>query len=231
MTDLTKEEDQMTIMETKKQDASAPEDKKNVPKGVSEEKTHKENAFSDKNVSTTSEIPANEVSSGNMLGLSSSKRDKPLVITSRDKLAFLDSVVNNTRFTKDYSIFGGKVRFTVRSLTAEEVQALYAWILKMGTSDPTGQIAGRYRKHALAAQIAKFNDTEMLPLCAPLFTVIGKDGKIEKEPGWVDQGSFWDDKPSGVLQAIFSCLKDFDDIYATLCTKAEDTNFWNPDTP
>lgn len=220
----------MTIMDAKKgsnHDSSITDETKKQ----NDAELRKDNAFSDENVSKDSNIPAKEVTPGDVLSLSSTSRNKPLAITSEDKIAFLDSIVANTRFTKQYSIFGGRIRFTTRSLTAEEVQALAAWIIKAGSTDPSGQIAGKYRKYALAAQIARYNDVDMPPLHTPLFPEIDKDGKTEKNPGWLEQGAYWDNKPSGVLEAILACLKDFNDIYATLCTKAEDSNFWNPDTP
>lgn len=159
-------------------------------------------------------------------------QDKPgMVITAEDKIAFVDSVVGNTRFTRDYSLFGGKMTLTVRSLTVDETNALGAWTAKIGSNDPAGLMAGRYRKYLAAAQIARFNGVDMSPLEEPLFATLGKDGKTVSEPAWLDRSAYWDSMGAGVFQAVMSCIADFDARYATLCKEAENANFWAPDTP
>lgn len=214
-------------------DAVAAPRSENNPDGTEQHPEEPEegdrNIFSDANVMSEEEVPAEEVSSGSVVGLGFSHR--PISITPEDKSAFLDSVVNNSRFEKDYSLFGGKVSLTVRSLTSEEVQALAAWVVKHGMSEPDWQVSGRYRKYLMAAQVSKYNGVEMPPLEAPLFETLDKDGKSVKEPGWLSRGEYWDGMPSGLVDAILACLANFDMTYSTLCKKAEDANFWNPDTP
>lgn len=154
-----------------------------------------------------------------------------LTIMPEDKLAFIDSVVQNKRFTKDYAIFGGKVKLTLRSLTTDEVNALSCWILKQGSSDSAGLLSGRYRKYLAAAQVAELNGTRMNPLEDPLFETVGNDGKSVDGPGWLSRAAYWDGMADGLFTAVLSCIKDFDALYAALCKKAFDANFWNPDTP
>lgn len=190
----------------------------------------KEEMFSNRNITSDSEVPPNEQSTGSVFG-SSRRAGKPIVITAEEKLAFVDAVVGNTRFTKDYSLFGGRITFTLRSLTSEEVQALAAWIVKKGTSDPTAQMSGKYKKYLLAAQVARFNGTDMEPLETPLFETLAKDGKTIIPPGWIGRCAYWDEQSTGLVQAMVGCLADFDIRYSTLCSKAEDENFWAPDTP
>lgn len=202
-------------------------DQSRSPKGP--EKEEKDNPFSGENLGKSTEVPNEEVESGSVIGLEPQKKD--ITITAQDKISFIDAIVNNKRYERDYSLFGGKVNLTIRSLTSEEVQALSVWILKHGTSDPTWQITGSYRKYLLAAQVARYNGIEMPPLEQPLFDTLEKDGKTVRQVGWIDRGKFWDDKPSGIISAISACLSDFDVRYTTLCKKAEDSNFWNPDTP
>ena len=185
--------------------------------------------FTPSGVSSDTEVEPKDVSSGSVLGLS--RPSKPHAVTSADKKRFIDSVVGNSRFEKNYTLFGGAISFTVRSLTGEEVQALAAWTIKQSTSDPVGNMAGKYRKYLMAAQISMYNGTAMPPLEQPLFETLGSDGKTLTPPGWVDRCSFWDDKGSGVIKAIMDCLGDFDALYTTLCNKAEDESFWHPDTP
>jgi hypothetical protein len=156
---------------------------------------------------------------------------KTVVVTPEDKLAFLDSVVSNTRFTKTYKLFGGRVSITVRSLTQDELAALSAWAFKQAVADTTWHISGQGRKYAMAAQVAMFNGIELPPLESPLFATVDSDGKTVKPPAWVERSKFWDDKSAGIVDQIMKCINDFDSRYSILCNKANDENFWKPDTP
>jgi len=178
-----------------------------------------ENIFSENNLSAES-----------VLQSENAEKEKMLTITSEEKVAFIDSVVTNERFTKDYSLFGGKITLTVRSLTTEEVNALSDYILRNGSSDTQGLLSGKYRKYLAAAQIAVYNGTHMNPLEQPLFTTLEKNGKTAVPPGWIERSAYWDNLPAGLFESIMACIKDFDERYSLLCRKAEDANFWNPDT-
>ena len=156
---------------------------------------------------------------------------KPIEISVRDKVAFIDSVVSNSRFTKDYSLLGGKLKVTIRSLTSDEVNALAVWTAKQGTSDSVGMMAGKYRKYLLAAQVASLNGVEMPPLEEPLYEHLGSDGKTIEPPGWINRCEFFDNMGYAQFQMIQACIGDFDSVYSILCKKAEDSNFWGPDTP
>ena len=159
------------------------------------------------------------------------EKEDDVEVSSVDKASFIDSVANNARFTKDYSMFNGKLTFTLRSLTIDEVNALSVWSVKQGTKDPAGIVAGKYRKYLLAAHLAMIDGVENPPLKEPLFERIGQDGKSVEEPGWLNQAAFSDSMAYGKFQAILNCIGKFDKLYATLCSKAEDSNFWVPDTP
>ena len=185
--------------------------------------------LSQSNVSSDTNVPAEEVAMGGALSIGAKPKD--IVITVDDKVAFIDSVVNNTRFERDYSLFGGKLKFTIRSITAEEANALATWAFKKAMADPTWHMSGRGRKHLLSAQVAKYNGMDIPPLKQPLFETLEDDGKTVKEPGWVNAASFWDNKGTAVIEALMGCIADFDLRYSTLCKKAEDENFWAPGTP
>lgn len=195
----------------------------NTEKTVENEKKEPENVFSEENLKKSSEIPDT--------ASSDQSEGKTTTLTSSDKVAFLDSVVNNSRFTRKYSLFGGKLTFTLRSLTNDEVNALSAWMLKSGSNDSTGIVSGRYRKYLVAAQVEMFNGTQMPPLEEPLFETLDADGKTTVKPGWISRSTFWDDLPVGVFTAIMNSITDFDARYSMLCAKADDSNFWLPDTP
>lgn len=221
----------MTIMETGK----APEDVKvegaesvetASPDGA-KSSGYGENVFSDANIAKGTKVSAEDIKKAGIPELAASK---DITLTPEDKAAFIDAVANNSRFTRNYSLFGGKITLTIRSLTSDEVNAMSAWMVRRGSSDSAGVLAGRYRKYLVAAQVSKYNGVEMPPLENPLFETLASDGKTVNPPGWIKRCDFWDGIGSGVFTAIMGCITDFDSRYAVLCSKAEDSNFWSPDT-
>lgn len=217
----------MTVIDDKDKDKPETAEIPEQPAQTSEKKD--EGMLSQSNIASDTPVPKEEVSIGAALSIGAETKD--IVITPEDKAAFIDSVVNNTRFERDYSLFGGKLTVTIRSVTADEVNALASWAFKKAVDDPTWHMSGQGRKHLLAAQVAKFNGTVIPPLKEPLFPTLDGDGKTVKNPGWVESASFWTDKGAAVVDAIINCIADFDRRYSTLCKKAEDSNFWAPDTP
>ena len=217
----------MTVMKAdgKSESVKVPDPKtaQNSDKAADAAEEHKpENAFSDEN------LPKDTVVEGESLSIG---KNGKVVIAPRDKADFIDAVVNNVRYTRDYSLFGGKILLTLRTLTVDETNALATWTAKVGTRDSAGLMAGRYRKYLVAAMVSKYNGVEMPPLEAPLFETLGDDGKTVNPPGWLNRCNFWDGTAVGVFSAIMQCIAHFDALYAALCAKADDANFWNPDTP
>ena len=219
----------MTIMGTDSAESDKVRNESSGKSGEDSGDKNKPSVFTGDDLAKDTEIPESEVSQDQAIGIR--PNPKGITLTVKDKVDFIDSVVNNTRFTKDYSIFGGRIKFTVRSLTSEEVQALAVWTLKKSTENPADQLSGRYRKYLMAAHISRYNGVDMPPLEAPLFETLEQDGKTTRQPGWVERSRFWNDKGSGIVQSILNCIADFDLRYSTLCSRAEDENFWNPDTP
>lgn len=183
-----------------------------------EDQKDKEEVFSEKNIAKDSVVPFGD-------------GEVEFSITPADKAAFIDAVATNERFTKEYSLFGGKLRFILRSLTSDEVNALATWTARRGAEDPSGLVSGRYRKYLLAAHVAMLNGIEMPPLEEPLYERIGKDGKTVEPPGWTHRSAYWDSVGFGQFSAVLKCVSDFDRLYSALCQKASDENFWAPDTP
>lgn len=212
-----------------KENAAKPDESTKVedPKKGKKEDNPK-NVFSDKNITSEEKV---ETDKPLEKPLNLGRMNKEVTITPEDKAAFIDSIVSNTRFTKNYSLFGGKVTLTIRSLTSDEVNALASWTIKQGSADPDGLTSGRYRKFLAAAQVSKLNGVEMPPLEEPLFEHLGSDGKTVEPPGWVNRFAYWEGMAFGLFSSVMWCLADFDLVYSALCRKAEDANFWNPDTP
>lgn len=208
----------MTIMEESPVDETekaSSEEKKPVEKTDDGEP---DNPFSDENLPNDSVVKAED-------------GRKDITLTPDEKAAFIESVATNERFTKRYSLFGGKLTITLRSLTTDEVNALASWTSRQSTKDAIGIVSGRYRKFLAAAHCAMVNGVEMQPLDEPLFERVESDGKTISPPGWISRGSYFDGMGYGQFQAIMKCIEDFDARYAMLCSKAEDANFWDPDTP
>lgn len=201
------------------------QDKKDAPLvETSEANDKEEDIFSESNISKESRVPSGELSDEEI-----KKRD--VVVSPSDKAAFIDAIVSNERFRKEYSLFGGKMKATLRSLTSDEVNALATWTAKQGTKDSAGLVSGRYRKYLLAAYLEMLDGVEMAPLEEPLYETVGADGKTVEPPAWVDRCKFFDGMGYGKFQALLSLIGEFDVLYSTLCEKAEDANFWLPDTP
>lgn len=160
-----------------------------------------------------------------------SVRGMQIKITPEEKVAFVDALVGNERFKLSYDLFGGKAKIVVRSMTFEETRALSEWCVRNAPKDIGGQISGKFRRFMLCAQIEMYNGTKMSNLAEPLFETLDKDGKTVTEPGWLKQADFWDGMPTAVISALSKCVADFNRKYDYLISKAEDANFWNPDTP
>lgn len=186
--------------------------------------------FSDSRIAEDDVVHSDEVDRSGTISTGEKPDYSDVVVSGSDKVYFIDSMVNNTRFEKTYTLFG-KIPVTLRSLTNDEVQALAAWTLKKGTEDPSGSFSGKYRKYILSAHVSRFNGIDIPALPQPLFSTLGEDGRTVIDPGWVDKCGFWDGKPYGIIQALVVLVEKFNRLYAALCSKAEDENFWNPDTP
>lgn len=190
-----------------------------------------EKMFSNENLAKDTVVPAPEMAPAQDPTIKIGAEMPQVTITPEDKVSFLDAIMSNTRFTKSYSLYGGRVKIRLRSLTLDETNALSAFLFKQSVKDATWHLSGRGRRYALAAQVEMFNDVELAPLEAPLFETLAEDGKTTKPPAWVDRDKFWDNKDVGVVDAILKCMLDFDTRYSILTKKAQDENFWNPDTP
>ena len=233
---IADDENRLEKIEEKAQEQSAensgnsgnPENPENAKPENQGQQEKDKSMFSHENIADDSKVPAEEVSMGAAISIGTKPKD--VVITPADKEAFINSVVNNTRFEREYRLFGGKLNVTIRSITADEANALAAYAFKKSMSDPSWHLSGMGRRHILSAQVSMFNGTKIPPLAEPLFETLDKDGKVN-EPGWVASTSFWAGKDTAVVDAILRCISDFDIRYSTLCNKAEDENFWTPDTP
>ena len=166
------------------------------------------------------------------LKINSSQYDpSDLVITPEEKLAFIDAMISGSRYTQTFKLFGGKLVVTVRSRTADETHAMYAYIRHvLSGNDAAGfnAVEGDMAYVPLVAQIAEMNGTAFPEMKTPLLYTMS-DGK-EQEPGWYGDFKAWKAKPEGLTSALVSCIQLFEYKYWTMTMEASDKNFWNSDT-
>lgn len=154
-----------------------------------------------------------------------------LVITSEEKTSFINAMITGKRYTQTFKLFGGNVSVTIRSRTADETHALYAYIrhtLAKDGPDSLTVVEGDMAYVPLVAQVAELNGTAFPEMKAPLMYT-ESDGK-EIEPGWYGDFKAWKAKPEGLTSALISCVQLFEYKYWTMTREAADKNFWNSDT-
>lgn len=168
---------------------------------------------------------------GDYLGgfLNPQAKSDPVVVTPEDKIAFIDAIVQNKRFTRSFSVFGGKLTFTLRSRTFAETSAILSYASSLVATNLN--IPYRYvlTLSILAAEVDEFQGVKNPVLKDPLYKEIGTDGKIS-DVGWANQLDFWKSLPDSVIQAISDCAVEFERKYTALSNAARTANFWEPDT-
>jgi len=200
------------------------------------------------NLDTSTQAPVDETTKGieedsripgrisntvaNRLKINSDQYDPgDLVITPEEKAAFIGAMITGERYTQTFRLFGGKVTVKIRSRTADETYALYAYIrhtLAKDGPDSLGAVEGDMAYVPLVAQVAEINGTVFPEMKTPL-TYTESDGK-EIEPGWYGAFKAWKAKPEGLTSALISCVQLFEYKYWTMTREAANKNFWNSDT-
>jgi len=152
-----------------------------------------------------------------------------ITILPEHKLAFIDTMITNKRFTITFSLFNGKVTGEIQSRTQNESFAIFEQLNRELNDDLTSQLAYsiRLRNMLLTAQITRLNGDHFTGLKAPLFRMI--DGDKKTPPAWLDQVNYWIDKDEGFVNILFKELRKFEYIYLTMMENASDQNFWKTD--
>lgn len=156
--------------------------------------------------------------------------EEELEIRPDEKDAFVESLLTGSRHYQTYTIFGGRIKVTIRSRTIAETQAMYAYMRHTLTKDASGlaTLEGDMSYLLLAAQIDELNGTKYPEMQEPL-TFIEKDGK-EYEPGWLGCLNTWKAKPEGLTNALINRVQLFEYKYWTMVSEASNRNFWTPET-
>ena len=108
-----------------------------------------------------------------------------LEVTPGDKVAFLHGVLGEKPFTKDYPLFGGQVTVTFRTLTAQEIDAVFAQVFR---ERATGEVKTdmdfyeRVNRYRLYLQMSSFRSSSFqhdFPAGFTPTTAPGADGHYE----------------------------------------------------
>ena len=154
-----------------------------------------------------------------------------LKISPDEKAAFIDAMITGERYKQTFRLFGGRVTVTLRSRTAAETHAMYAYIrhvLSKNGPENMSAVEGDMAYVPLVAQVAELNGTAFPEMKEPLmFTE--SDGK-EVAPGWYGDFKAWKAKPEGLTSALISCVQLFEYKYWTMTREAANKNFWSSDT-
>lgn len=153
--------------------------------------------------------------------------------TDEDKLEFVESVLASRRFEKEVSRLGGKVRMRFRTVTVPEEDAI--------TEHLNGKIAGGLIQNSeewtLEYQRARL-------VCMLSEVILGGEHKkypMLKESLHADEKELvaglsrlvrelpaeW---PTSVYGMAVQCMKEMDDTYTHLMSRAYDPNFWKGQT-
>ena len=158
-------------------------------------------------------------------------------ITQSEKDAFIDSLIDNTRFELPFSIFGGKVTGRIRSRTSEETRAL---IYEAQRRSNTGEVISDadysqiFRVATLRLQVSELNSAQYPEAAAPLlaqYNYQAKEGEdVITPPAWYNEAvETWGKKQDGVISAIYSEVLKFEFKYWTLVENSANQDFWRPE--
>ena len=154
---------------------------------------------------------------------------EPVIITDKDREAFLDAMVSGNRFVLPFELFNGKVKGCFRSRTQAETNANISYLSYECRKEKivTGiEYSNRLRNMLLATQVMELNGIAFIELKAPLLRT--QDGEKTIEPGWLDQVTYWEKQNDGLVNAIYKELQVFERKYWVMVDNAKDQNFWNP---
>jgi len=150
-------------------------------------------------------------------------------ITDDDRNPFIDAIVNNARYVRTFSLYGGRLTGKFRSRTQSESMAVLAhlnMLLRRKEIVEQLQYATLLRAAVLAAQVAEFNDVVYPELMVPLYWM--RKDKDDIKPKWIDQMDDWMSKQDAIVTAVYDELQIFERKYWSMTRSAPESNFWPP---
>lgn len=157
------------------------------------------------------------------------KANREVEITDEDKSAFLESVINGTRFYAHVNLFGGKVRVKFRSRTLAETEAIMSYLHRQGILGKLftkADVSDTLLTALLVAQVEEVGDVTYKEMSKPYKYV--ETAASYEEPGWLADLEMWRNKPEHLTSALGDALVDFEAKYWKMIAASKDENFWNP---
>lgn len=153
-----------------------------------------------------------------------------LTISSDEKQAFVDALLENRRYKSSVKLLGGRLSVVIRSRTKDETDAMFAFLRHeiLGSGKTSDTLIDRMAKLLLVAQIEEVNGTKFPEMKSP-YTYTQSEGK-EADPGWLVDLVNWEGKPEGLTATLINQIQLFEYKYWTMVEKASDANFWAPGT-
>ena len=150
-------------------------------------------------------------------------------VLRRHKEAFLDCVVNGSRYTEEFRLYGGRLVIRVRCRSAAETEAIEAYARRKVSSGETryqSEYMALMRRLLLTAQLAEANGVEYPEMAAPYKFVETADGLTP--PAWESQMKVWDSKSDAWMSAVAGAILEFEARYWKMVSMSGDENFWAP---
>lgn len=158
-------------------------------------------------------------------------------ITESDKAEFIDCLIDNKRFTRDFVLFGGKITGVIRSRTSDESRALIYEAQRraqIGEVISDSDYAAIFRRSAMRFQIQQLGGVEYPPAEGPLlaqanFKSFLVEDKAATAPKWYEEAEkAYSNMQTGVEAAIFAEIMKFEYKYWTMVENSDNQDFWNP---
>ena len=152
-----------------------------------------------------------------------------VTVSAEEKAAFLEALVQNKRFHKDYTTAAGRMNLRLRSRTVEETSAIISAFtaeIRAGKLVSTLEQTSRLRSMLMTFQVETLNGVDYASPEHPLVTTVSDAGTAQ--PAWLERASAWSAYNEAAHSMIWNCLADFEDRYWTMTESAKDSDFWQP---
>jgi hypothetical protein len=221
-----------------------PEETPKVPEADKDSKVKVGDEKLDAAVKTADGETADEIMARELLPLSTNPDDpyamtdnlEPVTITKEDKARFMDAFVDGSRFTRPFSLMGGRLTGIFRSRKVKESRALLqelgrqAVLYKLSMTDYTAKV----RHAVIHSQLAEINGVARPEWKEPLVAMEVQEGPERKvtvkPPEWaLDMEAYFNEKDEGWVDALYHELRLFEKVYWEMVTRLPDQNFWTPE--
>ena len=164
------------------------------------------------------------------------EEDEVIVVTAADKKRFQDCFVDGIRFTREFSVCGGKFKGVFRSRKVAESRAILTELTRMAVAGnhSAADYANNCRHALLHCQIAELNGVVKPEFKKP-YKAVEKVDVVAKTvevipPAWnLEMEVVYGEMGEGPQNILYAELKTFEKIYWTMVRSAKDQDFWRPE--